>query len=181
MAIVRRNPEEYLSTPTAFGRTDPFELVRQMLRWDPFREIVSAAGTPSAFAPAFEVKETGDAYLFRADLPGVAEKDVEISLTGNRLTVNGKREAEEREEGENYYALERSYGAFTRSFTLPEGVDADKVDAELRNGVLTVRIPKLPETLPKKISVKAKGALEGMVEKVKSAMGKEKGSEPAKA
>ncbi|HYG68700.1 MAG TPA: Hsp20/alpha crystallin family protein, partial [Anaeromyxobacteraceae bacterium] len=106
------------------------------------------------FVPSFEVKETKDAYVFKADLPGIREEDLDINLTGNRLTVSGKREEEKRSEEERYYAYERSYGSFSRSFTLPEGVDAEHVDAELRDGVLTVRIAKRPEVQPKRIEVK---------------------------
>jgi HSP20 family protein len=114
-----------------------------------------------AFSPGFEVKETKDAFVFKADLPGVDEKDLDIALTGNRLVVSGRREAEERKEDENYFMYERSYGTFSRAFTLPEGIDAEHIDADLRNGVLAIVIPKKPEAQPKRISLK------GMVEKVK--------------
>ena len=70
------------------------------------------------------MKETKDAYVFRADLPGVKDEDLEISLTGNRLTVSGHREQEKREQSETYYATERAYGSFSRTFTLPDGTDA---------------------------------------------------------
>jgi len=86
--------------------------------------------------------------------PGVREEDLDISLTGNRLTVSGKREEEHREEDDRYYAYERSYGSFSRSFTLPEGGDVDHARADLSNGVLTVTLPKRPEVQPKKIEVK---------------------------
>jgi HSP20 family protein len=123
------------------------------------------------FSPRFEVKETKNAYVFKADLPGLEEKDLEITVTGSRVTVSGKREAENKNEGETYYAYERSYGSFSRSFTLPEGADADHAEADLRNGVLTLSIPKLPEHQPKKISVK------GLGDKVKGVLGsKEKGT-----
>src|SRR5262249_28171530 len=127
-------------------------------------------GAETIFTPRFEVKETKDAYLFKADLPGIVDKDVDISLTGNRLTVSGKREAEKREESDTYYAYERSYGTFSRAFTLPEGADVEHADADLSHGVLTVSIPKRPEHQPRKISLK------GIGEKVKGALGgKDKG------
>ena len=107
------------------------------------------------FTPTFEVFERKDAYVFKGDLPGVKQEDLEITLTENRLTVAGKREAEERKEGERFYAYERTYGAFTRTFTLPEGVDSEHVAADLKDGVLSLVIPKKPEVLPKKITVKA--------------------------
>jgi HSP20 family protein len=132
---------------------DPFEVMRDMMRWDPFAEIAPiAAGT--VFAPSFDVKETNEGYVFTADLPGVKESDLELSLTGNRLTISGKREEEKKEEGERWYTYERSYGTFSRSFTLPEGVDADHAEANLKEGVLRVTIPKRPEMKPRKIELK---------------------------
>ena len=107
-----------------------------------------------SFIPAFEVKETPDAYLFKADLPGVKEGDLEIALSGNRILISGKREAEQLEEGDTFYAYERSYGGFSRSFTLPEGADADNVRADLRDGVLSLMVAKKQEVKPKKIQVK---------------------------
>src|SRR5206468_2533929 len=97
--------------------------------------------------------ETKDAYVFRADLPGVKDSDLEISLTGNRLTVSGRREQERQEQGETFYASERSYGSFTRSFTLPEGIDGDNVSADLKSGVLTLSVPKKPEVQPRKVTI----------------------------
>jgi HSP20 family protein len=129
--------------------------MRDMLRWDPFREIeaVLGPGDVRGFAPTFEVTETKDAYLFRADLPGVQEKDLEISLTGTRLSISGHREQEKHEQSDTFYASERAYGSFTRSFTLPEGVDGENVSADLKNGVLTLSVPKKPEVQPKKIAI----------------------------
>jgi HSP20 family protein len=167
--LIRRTEPEREMTPTAW---EPIRLMRELLNWDPFAEMMPSlrGGEVGVFAPRFEVKETKDAYVFKADLPGIDEKDVEISLTGNRLTVSGKREAEERHESDTYYAYERSYGSFSRSFTLPEGADVDHADAELKSGVLTVAIVKRPEHQPRKISLKSLG------EKVKGALGgKEKG------
>ncbi len=106
------------------------------------------------FSPAFEVKETKEGYSFKADLPGVAEKDVEVTRTGNRLAISGKREAERQDKGETYYACERSYGSFTRTFTLPDGIDGERIRAELKDGVLSVLVPKLPEAKPQKIAIK---------------------------
>jgi HSP20 family protein len=76
-----------------------------------------------------------------------------VSLTGNRLTLTGKREEEKREEKDNYFSCERSYGSFSRTFTLPAGTDPDKASAELKDGVLTVTLPKKPEVQPKNIPV----------------------------
>lgn len=133
---------------------DPLELMRDLVRWDPVAELGVVGSRPLPFVPSFEVKETKDAYLFKADLPGIREEDLDISLTGTRLTVSGRREEEKREEDDRFYAYERSYGSFSRSFTLPEGVDADHAQADLTHGVLTVSIPKRPEVKPRKIEVK---------------------------
>jgi HSP20 family protein len=130
---------------------DPFEVMRDLFRLDAWTE--TGRMTPAVFVPAFEVKETRNAYVFKADLPGVKEEDLDISLTGNRLTISGSRQAEEKDEGERYFAFERSYGCFSRPFTLPEGHDGDHVDASLRNGVLTVTLPKKAEVQAKKITI----------------------------
>ncbi len=106
-----------------------------------------------AFTPAFEVKETKDAYIFKADLPGVKEGDLDITLTGDRLTISGKRETEKHEDADRFYAYERSFGSFSRVFTLPEGVDPDSCHAELKEGVLTLRLSKRPEVQPRRITV----------------------------
>jgi len=141
--------------------------MQELMRWDPFREMSRRLGGDdlTGFVPNFDVKETKDAYIFKADLPGVKEGDTEISVTGNRLTISGQRQEEKKDEGDQYYAYERSYGSFSRSFTLPEGVDVDQVRAELKDGVLNVVVPKRPEVQPKKIPLK----------------GTEKGGEKAKA
>ena len=130
-----------------------FRVMRDVLRWDPFRELEAAGGDYGLFSPSFDVNENKDGYVFRADLPGVREDDLEISLTGNRLTISGKREQEKHEQGDTYYASERSYGSFSRAFTLPDGTDAENVKAELKNGVLQVIVPKKPEVQPKKITI----------------------------
>ncbi|HYX91234.1 MAG TPA: HSP20 family small heat-shock protein [Myxococcaceae bacterium] len=155
MAIVRRSQPGETTAPERRG-WDPFDLMREMLRWDPFRDLEQMA-RPSAgtWFPAFEVKETNEAFLFKADLPGLKEDDLEISLTGNRLTVSGKRDEERRDENERFFAYERSFGTFTRTFTLPDGVDTEHVNADLKEGVLTLTLPKRPEVQPKKIQLKS--------------------------
>jgi len=164
MANLVRRGEPGAQTPSMW---EPQRLVRELLGWDPFAEMLPSLATreQQAFVPTFEVKETKDAYVFTADLPGVKEEDLELTLTGNRLTVSGKREAEAREETDRFFAYERSYGAFSRSFTLPEGIDAEHVDADFKSGVLKIRVPKAPEHQPKKISLK------GIGEKLKGALG----------
>jgi HSP20 family protein len=169
--LIRRN-EQQQRQEVMPSTWEPFRLMRDLMNWDPFAEMFPTGNRfeGMTFAPRFEVKESKDAYVFKADLPGIEEKDLDITLTGNRLTVSGKREAEQRQESDTYYAYERSYGSFSRSFTLPEGADFDRCDADLKNGVLTVSVPKKPENQPKKISLRAIG------EKVKGALGgKEQG------
>ncbi len=150
--LIRRNQSEV--APSSASVWDPFRVMRDVLRWDPFRELEAATGGDyGLFAPSFDVKENKDGYLFRADLPGVREEDLDISLTGNRLTISGKREQEKHEQGDTYYASERSYGSFSRAFTLPDGTDAENVKADLKNGVLQVIVPKKPEVQPRRISI----------------------------
>jgi len=141
---------------TALAREwEPFQAFRDLLGWDPFAEMMPARGSEAAgFAPAFDVKETKDAFVFTADLPGIKESDLDVRVSQNRLTVSGKRESEKSEKSDTYYTYERSYGTFSRTFTLPDGLDASAIKADLKNGVLTLELPKPPELQPKKIPVK---------------------------
>nr|WP_272418022.1 Hsp20/alpha crystallin family protein [Polyangium jinanense] len=138
----------------ALGYGDPFRRMREMLSWDPFAEMESFLPQGRAFMPDMEVRETKDGYMIRADLPGLKEDDVSIDVSGRRLTISGRREEEQRDEGDRYWAYERSYGSFTRSFTLPEGIDPERIEANLNSGVLEVVIPKSKAEEPKRISVK---------------------------
>jgi len=146
--------------PAAQRETDP---LRWLLRWDPFREMTPSWFTqPSSeatFLPAFEVKESKDSFLFKADLPGMKEPDIEVKLAGGRLTVSGKREAEREDKGETFYTYERSYGSFVRSFTLPDEIDGEHVQAELKEGVLTIVVPKKAVAQAKTITIKAGDAM----------------------
>jgi HSP20 family protein len=142
----------------AVGQWDPFRAMRDLLRWDPFREMSAfepyGGAETAMFMPAFEVKETKEGYSFKADLPGVKDADLEITLSGNRMTISGKREAEQREKSDTFYAYERTYGSFARTFTLPEGADMENLHAELKGGVLTMLVPRRPEMQPRKIQIK---------------------------
>lgn len=141
----------------SLSRWDPFRIMHEMLRWDPFRETsLLGSWEPTSFAPSFDVKETNEGFVIKADLPGIEEKDLKVTLTGQRLTVSGKREQETKKEHEHLHAIERSHGSFTRAFTLPDGVDANKIHAELKNGVLTLMLPRKPDVKPKEIAVKVK-------------------------
>jgi HSP20 family protein len=137
---------------------DPFQRMQELMGWDPFEVMnqwLTGGGREGGltFVPSFEVKETKDAFIFKADLPGVEEKDLDISLVGDRIVVSGRRESEERQESDRFYAYERSFGTFSRAFTLPEGVDPDNIQADLKSGVLTLMLPKRPEVQPKRIKV----------------------------
>ncbi|MDG4880398.1 Hsp20/alpha crystallin family protein [Mesorhizobium sp. WSM4884] len=108
-------------------------------------------------APAMDLIEKANEYEITAELPGIDEKNVEIKLANNVLTIKGEKKEEKEEKEKDYYLSERRYGSFQRSFQLPEGVDADKIDASFTKGVLTVKLPKTAEAqkAEKKITVKA--------------------------
>jgi HSP20 family protein len=141
------------SLPVQTPVVEPFRLMHNLLRWDPFREFSYLDESTSAFMPSFDVKETPEAYVFTADMPGIRREDLDIQLAGNRLTINGHRESETRREEHRVYSQERSFGSFSRSFTLPEEVESAKVAAELKDGVLSLTVPKSPEVRPRKISI----------------------------
>jgi HSP20 family protein len=151
---VRNNNEAPI--PQVGSERDPQRVIRDFLRWDPFREMTPLWPTQQGeiFAPAFEIKETKDGFVFKADLPGVKESDLEVTMTGSRLSVSGKREAEKEDDSDTFYMYERSYGTFARAFTLPEGVDGQHVGAELKDGVLTLVVPKKPELKPQRIEIR---------------------------
>lgn len=147
-AVVRRPVGNQF--PSLFSEFDPFRVMEGLLRFGPQQEGIQRS---FEFAPSFDVKETKEAFLFKADLPGVKQSDLEITHTGNRLTVSGKREGEERKEGDNYFMVERSFGSFQRTFTLPESADVDQIKADLSAGVLSITIPKRSAAQPRKVSV----------------------------
>jgi HSP20 family protein len=152
---VRKNEQGPIVRSAPAAEWDPFRFMRDLVRWDPFRAIAPLGEERAEFFPAFEIKETKEGYSFAADLPGVKEEDLEITITGNRIAVSGKREAEKEEKGETYYTSERIYGSFLRAFTLPEGADVEHVRAELKDGVLNLVVPKKAEAQPRKITVGA--------------------------
>ncbi len=108
-------------------------------------------------APAMDVTEDKDAYKLTAELPGMSEKDIEVSVTDSMLTLKGEKKQEKEQKDRNYYVSERAYGSFERGFSLPEGIDANKIAASFAKGVLTITLPKKPEAKvePKKVEVKA--------------------------
>jgi HSP20 family protein len=143
-----------------------------LIRWEPTRELSSLQSdvnrlfntffdTPAAgdaasmrrWIPAMDVVETQDHFVLRADLPGLAEEDVSIELEDTVLTVSGERKVEHEEGEEGYFRVERATGAFSRSLTLPEGVNADSIEASFAHGVLEIRVPKPEARKPRKVSI----------------------------
>ena len=108
------------------------------------------------WAPAIEVLEKEDKFLVKAELPGVKEEDVNVSVSGGTLTIEGEKKAESEVNKKGYYYCETSYGSFSRSITIPSTVDASKIEANYDKGVLEIILPKAPEVKPKKITVAAK-------------------------
>ena len=132
-------------------------LMRSLLGFDPFREMAPYAVSPfeeGEMSPAFDVKETPDGFQLHADVPVVQDQDLTLTVNGNRITISGKREKEEKKQTETYYAYERTHGSFSRSFTLPIGTDVQATKANLKDGVLDVFVPKKAAEQPKKVEIK---------------------------
>src|SRR2546425_12649664 len=106
------------------------------------------------WAPLVDITEDDKEYLIKAELPEVRKDDVKVAVENGVLTISGERKFEKEQKNKKYHRVERAYGSFVRSFTLPEGADADKVNAEFKDGVLKVHLPKSEEVKPKQIEVK---------------------------
>ncbi|MBN2438634.1 MAG: Hsp20/alpha crystallin family protein [Deltaproteobacteria bacterium] len=139
-----------------------FSLQREMNRMfdDIFRgfDVTSPAGRSfGTFSPSVDVREDDKEVTVKAELPGMEEKDIDVSLTGDGLTIKGEKKDEKEEKGKGYWHRETSYGDFQRFIPLPEGLNTEKVDARFRNGVLTVTLPRLKEAKAKgkKVAIKA--------------------------
>jgi HSP20 family protein len=104
--------------------------------------------------PRADVVERDKHYEISIELPGIEKDNVKVSVENGLLTVSGQNEGEHEDQGKGYYRLERRYGAFSRSFDLPEGVDAEKIEAAYKNGILKLNVPKAPEVMPRKIEIK---------------------------
>jgi HSP20 family protein len=151
-----------------------------LIRWEPAREISSlqqemnrlfntffdvpvpggagdGGGSARRWMPAMDLVEAGDHFVLRADLPGMSEDDVNIEFEDGTLTVSGERKAEHESKNEGYYRVERAFGSFSRSLTLPQGVDPEAVTASFDRGVLEVRIPKPEEKKPRRIEIETGG------------------------
>jgi HSP20 family protein len=114
--------------------------------------------TAGAWNPSVDIFEDKDRLILEAELPGMKREDFEISVENNVLTLRGERKFEKKAEGDNYHRVERSYGSFTRSFTLPQTVTADGATADFDNGVLRVSLPKREETKARKIEITGHGS-----------------------
>ena len=108
------------------------------------------------FAPAFDISETDNELVIKAELPGIDPKAVDISLTGDRLTTKGEKKEETEEKGEDFHRVERSFGSFSRSFQLPCEVKEEEIKAEYKNGVLDLRLPKAEDVKRKTVKIEVK-------------------------
>ncbi len=144
------NPEYSLPTFSSLQK-DINRMFSNFLRNDGEEGISS-----ETWYPAVDIAEDGDNYIVKTDLPGLKKEDVKVTLNNNVLTISGEKKHEEEKKGENYYRVERSYGTFERSFTVPGTVKGDTVDAKFTDGVLTVTLPKTEEAKRKVIEVKVK-------------------------
>ncbi len=121
---------------------------------EPFGFVEPKALRSEGWIPPLDVSETDTEVSVRAEVPGIAAKDLDISVTDHTLSIAGKKEEQEEKKGEDFYQCERRFGSFRRLIELPEGVDPDKVTAEVDNGVVTIRIGKKPSAKAKQIEVK---------------------------
>lgn len=108
-----------------------------------------------SWVPSVDVSETESEIVVRAELPGMTQDDIELNLQDSVLTLKGEKKQEKEEEKESYHRMERCYGCFSRSFTLPANIDQDKIQASFKDGVLVVNLPKSEEAKPKKIAITA--------------------------
>ncbi len=142
--------------------------MNSITRWDPFRGFsalqdemnrlfeskANASGSNlTAWAPAVDIYETENELVIKADLPDLSEKDIDLRVENNMLTIRGERNYDETVKEDNYLRVERSYGAFSRSFSLPNTVNTEAIQASYQNGVLKVELPKRAETKPKQVKV----------------------------
>ena len=153
MALVRWNPRRDIDTL----HSDVDRL------FDAFFQGRPANGSAGrAWTPAMDLVETEDELVLRADLPGMKEDDVEVEIKDGVLTVSGERRSEHEDKNEGYYRVERSFGSFSRSLSLPDGIDPDQVNANFEDGVLEVHVPKPAETKPHRVQIDpGNGSVEG--------------------
>jgi len=133
---------------------DPFASLK--LFEDAVARMLSEPRAARPWSPAVDIVETEDALVLKADLPDVKLEDIDVRVENETLTIKGERKFEKEEKIKGYHRIERSYGAFMRSFTVPASLEADKVSAEYKNGVLTVTLPKREEAKPRQVKVQVK-------------------------
>ncbi len=148
MLVTRYNP--YSDPDIRKG----FEVLHSLM--NQFDPVVKEESNLASFVPSVNTRESDDAYYIEVDLPGIKKEDIEITTEDNVLTISGERKYKDEVKEDDYYKVESRYGKFSRSFTLPEKVDVEKIQAESRDGVLEVVIPKLKEeeNKPRKIEIK---------------------------
>jgi len=161
MSLIKRNPTTELDVwnrdfPMVRGlhsfQHEMNRMLDQFFRNDVFDESVGTA----VFTPAIDFSETKEAYVVKAELPGIKKDDVKVTLNNNILTITGEKKSEyEKKEG-NYHRIERSFGMFERSITIPGAIKSDAIDAKYADGLLTLTLPKTEETKQKTIDVKVK-------------------------
>lgn len=155
MTLIRWNP---LRDVTAWHPVNTFaNMHREFDRmFDRFRDDILEEEASKTLIPAVDIIEKENDFNIKVELPGVDKKDVKITVQNDVLTIQGEKKQECEKKDEDYYRVERCYGSFQRSFTLPSSVASDKIDASYENGILTLSIPKLEEAKPKEIEVKVK-------------------------
>jgi HSP20 family protein len=162
MAIKKHISSEEKSLPVRREEYGSFSLFRQEMNrlFDNFFrgfDIAPFEKRFGAFSPRVDVKESDKEIKVSAELPGMEDKDIEVSLSKDTLTIKGEKKEEKEDKGKDYYHMERSYGSFSRVVPLPNEVDTDKAQAQFKKGLLTVTLPKTAKAIKetKKISVKA--------------------------
>jgi HSP20 family protein len=146
---VHQSKKEY---GTMLNRWDPFAEISRLQ--DQFRRSLEAEAAPS-FTPAVNIFEDKEGIHLTAEVPGMKPEDVHVNVENRVLTISGERKLERAEDKDGYHRIERTYGKFSRSFTLPDTIDGDKISATLKDGILTVLLPKRAASQPKKITVGA--------------------------
>lgn len=134
------------------GRLDPYS---RSLDW-PFRGGRDLNTTDADWAPRSDISETDAAFNITAEIPGLKREDVKIKIEDHVLSIHGEKKQEKEEKGEKFHRIERFYGSFSRSFSLPENVNEDKIEAVFKDGLLTLTVPKIEIEKPKTIEVKVK-------------------------
>jgi len=157
-----------------------------LMRPDPFSSEVSRlfntllspeGGRSQRWSPAMDLVEAEDHYVLRADLPGLSEEDVSIEVNDNVLTISGERSDEHEEKRQGWLRVERSFGRFSRSLTLPEGIDPDAITAEFERGVLSITVPKPEARKPRRVQISASGSKGGDAQRTVEGTATERGGE----